>query len=91
MAAKCRKDTERIGLSSGEEENHKSDTGDDTNSDQAKDKYPLQLWVAIGKKLQTTKKETFGMANGKKKERSGCEKILYPPQLRGIILVVMKW
>ena len=30
------------------------------------------------------------MADGKKKEGLGCGKLLYLPQLQGIILVVMK-
>ena len=51
MATKRCRDRGGISLSSGKEENHKTDTRDDTNPDQAKDKYPLQLWVAMGGKL----------------------------------------
>ena len=68
IAAKRRKDRRRISLSKGKEGNHKSNTGDDTDLDQAKNKYLLQLWVVIEGKLQTTKKRRLGMADGKKKE-----------------------
>lgn len=43
MAAKCCKDKRGFSLSSGEEKNHESDTENDTDPDQAKDKYLLQL------------------------------------------------
>ena len=41
MAAKWRR--ARGGISSSNEEEDKSDTGDDTDPDQADDEYPLQL------------------------------------------------
>ena len=91
MAAKRHRNKRRISSSSREERNHESNTRDDTYPDQAKDQYQLQLWVTIGEKLQTTKKMRLEIANGKKKEGPGYGNILYPPQLQGIILVIMKW
>ena len=41
MVAKCCRKRKRISLSSREKKNHESNTRDDTNPDQAKDKYPL--------------------------------------------------
>lgn len=43
MAAKHRSARERISLSSEEEENYESNTRDETDLDQAINKYPLQL------------------------------------------------
>ena len=44
MAAKCQRTRERISLSSEEKKNYESDTGDETNPDQASNnKNPLQL------------------------------------------------
>ncbi len=45
MATKCRRVRGGISSSSEEEENYESDTGDETDPDQADDyKNPLQLW-----------------------------------------------
>ena len=51
MAAKRYRERGGISLSSGEERNYESDTGNDTDLDQAKDNYTCQLWVVIGRKL----------------------------------------
>lgn len=51
MAIKRRKDRGEIILFSREKENHESETKDDTDPDQAKDKYQLQIWVVIEEKL----------------------------------------
>ena len=53
MAAKWRRARGGISLSSEKEE--ESDTGDDTDLDQADDKYPQQLWEGMWWKLQVTK------------------------------------
>lgn len=44
----------------------------------------------MGKKLQTLLKKKLGMIDGKRKKRLEYEKFLYLPQVRSIILVVMK-
>lgn len=43
MATKCCRNRGRISLSSREERNYVNDTGDNTDPEQANDKYPLQL------------------------------------------------
>ena len=53
MAAKRCRARRRIILSS--EKKDKNDTGDDTDPDQANDKYPLQLWEVMRLKLLVTK------------------------------------
>ena len=77
MVAKRRRNRGGISLFSRDEGNHKSDTGNDTDPNQAKNKGLLQFWVAMMGKLQTTKKEKLGMVDGKKKERPGDKRILY--------------
>ena len=43
MAVKRCRNKREISLPSGKKRNDKNDTGNDTDPDQAKDKYPLQL------------------------------------------------
>ena len=53
MTAKRRR--ARGEMSSSSKEEDESDTGDDTDPDQADDEYPLQLWEGMRWKLQVTK------------------------------------
>lgn len=55
MAAKRQRARGGISLSSEEGGNYESDTGDETDPDQANDEYLLQLWEAMGGKLRATK------------------------------------
>lgn len=55
MAAKYWRAGEEISLSSKEKKNDENDTRDETNPDQANNKYLLQLWEARKEKLQVTK------------------------------------
>lgn len=57
MIIKCCKDRKKINSFNREEKNYKKDTKDDINLDQAKNKYLLQLKVAIGGNYRQLKKE----------------------------------
>lgn len=65
IAAKRRKNRGRISLSSRGGKNYEEDIKNDIDYDQANDILPLQFWVAVGGKLQVTKKVRLEMANDK--------------------------
>lgn len=65
MDTKHCRDRGGISLSNREEENYEGVTKDNTDLDQANNKYPLQFLVVVGGKLQATKKKRLRMANGK--------------------------
>lgn len=66
MTAKRHKNRRGISLFNAKKENYESETKNNTDPNQAKDKYSLQFKVAIREKLQITKERRLEMANGKK-------------------------
>ena len=63
MAAKRQRARRGIDLSSEKKEDYESDTEDEMDLDQANDEYPLQLWEAMGEKLQAASKVVYSFTN----------------------------